>query len=306
MIGTNHGLEEGLLGRAGLGSFVLLVVAVLTGCGDDASAGGGSGGSEMLTGGTGGTSGAGGSGAGTAGTGGGVPISCPASPSGPELIAVPAGEFLMGCNTAADNQCKEDEKPGHLVTLSAYEIGKTEVTQEQYAGCVDAGACSLPFCEWDCATPGMPAGCVTRDQAIAYCAWAGGRLPTEAEWEKAARGTDGRKFPWGEQPPDCTLANLAGCSGERAPVDAHPAGASPYGALDMAGNMVEVVADFYDPAYYGSAPATDPKGPAAVPNNRYVGRGGGWRSDAEWHRTSVRDMYDTEDEGTSLGFRCAR
>lgn len=210
----------------------------------------------------------------------------------------------MGCNAAVDAECRPDEKPLHTVTLGAYEIDKNEVTQEEYSACVEAKACPPPSCTWDCSVPGMPAGCVIWEQAKAYCAFAGKRLPTEAEWEKAARGTDGRKFPWGNEAADCDKVNMTGCGDIADAVGTHPSGASPYGALDMAGNMVEMVADWYEATFYAASPAADPKGPAS--GNRYGGRGGGFRSDSTWQRTSARDWYDLTDTGASLGFRCAR
>jgi formylglycine-generating enzyme required for sulfatase activity len=210
----------------------------------------------------------------------------------------------MGCNAAVDDECKPDEKPAHKVTLSAFEIDRNEVTQEEYAACAEQGACTPPSCTWSCDTPDLPAGCVDFAQAKAYCAYAGKRLPTEAEWELAARGTDDRKFPWGNDAGDCNHVNMAGCTGGADPVGSHPDGASPYGALDMAGNMVEMIADWYDAGYYASSPATDPTGPAK--GTRYGGRGGGFKSEEPWQRTSARDWYDLTDAGASLGFRCAR
>lgn len=267
-------------------------------CGDASQSPGGVGGAGATTG-TGGT-GAGGSGAGA----GSSPFQCVGSGAVGDTIPIPAGEFVMGCNSAVDDECESDETPMHTVDLSAYEIDRNEVTQDQYASCVNAGSCAPPKCEWDCAATTLPASCVTQDDAIDYCTWVGKRLPTEAEWEKAARGSDGRKFPWGNQPADCTLVNMVDCVGSSTPVGSYPNGASPYGALDMGGNMVEIVADFYDESYYSVSPSVDPKGPAT--GSRFVGRGGGWRSTAFWQRTSVRDWYDPPDAGISFGFRCAR
>ena len=271
-----------------------LVVALLTACGDGSSNGDGMTGEE-------GSNGDEDPGAG--GSSGSTTFSCTGSDPG-EMVDIPAGPFMMGCNDAVDKECDPDEVPGHTVTLSAFAIDKTEVTQEAYASCVSAGQCTVPSCDWNCATPGMPAGCLMRDQAVAYCRFIGARLPTEAEWEKAARGTDGRKFPWGNQAPTCALANMEGCGGVAQTVGSHPEGASAFGLLDMSGNMVEIIADWYDETYYATAPATDPKGPAS--GARFVGRGGGWKSTAVWQRTSDRDWYDMPDAGKSFGFRCAR
>jgi formylglycine-generating enzyme required for sulfatase activity len=225
--------------------------------------------------------------------------------SGPtaDTVSVPAGAFNMGC-ASVDTQCRDDEKPQHTVTLSAFEIDKTEVTQDQYAACVASKACSPPECDWDCTKADYPATCVERAQAQSFCAWAGKRLPTEAEWEKAARGTDGRIYPWGNDAPDCSHANLAGCGDVAQPVGSHPNGASPYGALDMAGNVVEMVSDWYDATYYATSPASDPAGPST--GTTYGGRGGGYKSEAIWDRASSRDWYDLMDQSAPFGFRCAR
>jgi formylglycine-generating enzyme required for sulfatase activity len=234
-----------------------------------------------------------------------IPLDCTPAAQPGAMVAVPQSDFSMGCNAAVDAECRPDENPLHTVTLAAFEIDKNEVTQEEFAACVEAGACTPPSsCTWDCSVPGKPAGCIEWAQAKAYCAFAGKRLPTEAEWEKAARGTDGRKFPWGNEPADCDRVNMLGCAGAASPVGSHPSGASPYGALDMAGNMVEMVADWYEATFYAASPAANPKGPAS--GTRYGGRGGGYRSESEWQRVSARDWYDLTDTGTSLGFRCAR
>ena len=275
---------------------ILTISLVCIGCGKTPDSG-------AMPGGTGATS-ANGTGA-TPGNGGSMatPFSCDAAPEPGAMVAVPQSDFSMGCNAAVDSECRPDENPLHTVTLSAFSIDKTEVTQEEYAACVEAKACTPPSCTWDCATPDMPAGCIEWSQAKAYCAFAGKRLPTEAEWEKAARGTDGRKFPWGNDPASCDHVNMAGCGDVADPVGAHPSGASPYGALDMSGNMVEMIADWYDATFYAASPTADPQGPAS--GERYGGRGGGFKSESTWQRVSARDWYDKTDSGKSLGFRCA-
>jgi formylglycine-generating enzyme required for sulfatase activity len=232
----------------------------------------------------------------------GFPCTATADPG--ELVTIPAGDFTMGCNDAVDNQCSDDEKPKHTVSLSGFSIDRTLVTQAQYTSCINAGACAVPSCDWSCDNSSFPASCMTWQDASNYCAWAGERLPTEAEWEKAARGEQGNKYPWGSKEPDCTLANFAGCGGAAKAVGSLPAGASPYGLFDMAGNVVEFVADVYDAGYYAMSPASDPPGPAS--GTRHGGRGGGFKSPALYLRTSKRDWYDPTDAGPSLGFRCAK
>jgi formylglycine-generating enzyme required for sulfatase activity len=259
--------------------------------------------SEGANGGSAATSSTAGSG-GTSSGGTSASFDCTETADASALIAVPAGEFVMGCNEAVDDACDDDEKPMHTVSLSAFEIDETEVTQGQYTACVLDGACSPPTCAWACDQPELPAGCVDFKQAKDYCEFAGRRLPSEAEWEKAARGSEGAIFPWGDDMPDCTLANMAGCDDALTPAGSLEAGASPYGVLDMAGNMVEMVADWYDATYYESSPTSDPTGPSS--GEKYVGRGGGYRSEAAWLRASKRDWYDLTDRAASLGFRCAR
>ena len=241
-----------------------------------------------------------GGGGGDAGNGA---FACTSSGQTADMVSVPAGAFMMGC-ASGDTQCRDDEKPQHTVTLSAFQIDKTEVTQDQYAACVAAKACTPPECDWDCTKTNYPAACLERSQAEAFCTWAGKRLPTEAEWEEAARGTDGRIYPWGNDAPDCDHVNMAGCGDVAQAVGSHPDGASPYGALDMAGNVVEMVSDWYDATYYATSPATGPTGPAT--GTTYGGRGGGYKSEAIWDRASSRDWYDLTDESAPFGFRCAR
>jgi formylglycine-generating enzyme required for sulfatase activity len=284
-----------------LGGLIALVPPLLVGCG---SAGGGSGAGKEPT------NDAGGSGGGSrsptshggAGTGDGFACTDTAEPS--ELVSIPAGSFEMGCHEAVDDDCEADELPLHPVKLSAFELEKTEVTQAQYTACVASGACQPPTCDWDCDAGSLPAGCITWAQASAYCAYAGRRLPTEAEWERAARGDAEAKYPWGNAAPDCDHARLAGCGDGPVPVGTLKAGASPFGVLDLAGNVVELVSDWYDAEFYADSPEADPKGPAT--GMRYGGRGGGFKSEAPYLRVSERDWYDQTDAAASLGFRCAR
>jgi formylglycine-generating enzyme required for sulfatase activity len=281
---------------AGVGSVAgLAVVFMLFGCGGPSS---------RATSSAGGSSGAAADGsASPSGVISGAVSTCNSSALPGDMVSVPAGDFTMGCGST-DTQCVGDEKPPHTVTLGAFEIDRTEVTQDQYSACVTANACTAPTCAWDCSKTNYPATCLAWAQAKTYCAWAAKRLPTEAEWEKAARGTDGRLYPWGNDTPDCAHTNMAGCGAHAEPVGNHLVGASPYGAMDMAGNVVEMVADWYDAAYYATSPQDNPTGPAA--GTRYAGRGGGYKSDPVWQRASSRDWYDITDSSEPLGFRCAR
>lgn len=221
-----------------------------------------------------------------------------------KMVYVPAGEFLMGSNKS-NPQADPDEKPQLTPILDAYWIDRTEVTNAMYTGCVEAGACTPPMHSSHYALPEYadhPVAGVTWFQAGEYCAWAGRRLPTEAEWEKAARGTDGRLYPWGNTPPNAKLLNFADQVGDTAPVGSYPAGASPYGALDMAGNVWEWVSDGYDPGYYTHAPSTNPPGGTSA--NQRVVRGGAWGVDARAVRAANR-FWAFPGRNDTDGFRCA-
>lgn len=229
------------------------------------------------------------------------------------MVTVPAGSFQMGCNTAVDTECLDNiENPYHAVSVPAFKIDKYELTVGEYQACVDASDCTMEKTDSEWCNYGVsgrdshPINCVDWNQAKAYCAWAGKRLPTEAEWEKAARGTDGRKYPWGNDSLDCDHAvhSTNGCSNSStAPVGSKPAGTSPYGAEDMVGNVYEWVEDWYHNTYTG-APAD---GSAWVtPTGSYrVIRGGAWSYDGtNLLRASNRVAYVNADGGGVFGFRC--
>ena len=233
-----------------------------------------------------------------------------------EEVFVPAGQFSMGC--APDQYyeaCDPDVKPIHAVYLDAFYIDRTEVTNGQYAACVAAGVCSPPISNTsntrqhyydNPAYSDYPVMNVDWYRANAYCQWTGKRLPTEAEWEKAARGTDLRWFPWGNDALTCERLNYGQCGNDTIAVGSLPAGVSPYGALDMVGNASEWVNDLYESRYYYTSPYYNPQGPASTGANEHLARGGSWAADIRHITTYVRldgaDIY-AEDQ---IGFRCAR
>ena len=220
------------------------------------------------------------------------------------LVVVPAGAFMQGCNQRIDVDCRLDELPYRSVTLAAFSIDRAEATQAEWARCVSAGACTTPWAWYDPRkTPHQPVRSVSWHQAVAYCAWQGRRLPTEAEWEKAARGGDGRKFPWGSTAPGCGQANFDVCGGAVVDSGVLLSGASPSGALDMSGNVSEWVGDYYDRNYYSVAPAVDPRGPAM--GSARVARGGGYSSSSGQLRASARMMGDPAAAYDAIGLRCA-
>jgi formylglycine-generating enzyme required for sulfatase activity len=223
----------------------------------------------------------------------------------PGYVLVPEGPFQMGCNASLDSVCESHELPRHEVFLSAYYIMVREVSMLEWASCIEADECPIPDdgMWWTpMTTPNDPVVDISRAEAEAYCRWVGGRLPTEAEWEKAARGTDGRVYPWGNDPPSCSLANYIDCGDVRMPVDVHDDVDSPYGTINMAGNVWEWVSDYYGEDYYSSSPTMDPRGPAT--GTSWVIRGGSH----DWPDTALRTSKRLEwDHPTAvIGVRCVR
>ncbi|MBE0682342.1 MAG: SUMF1/EgtB/PvdO family nonheme iron enzyme [Anaerolineales bacterium] len=239
---------------------------------------------------------------------------------------IPEGTFRMG---GLDADVQRDEKPAHEVTLKAYWMDKLEVTNAMYSLCVQADACDPPqFFKSETRANyygnaefnDYPVVYVTWAQADTYCKWAGRRLPTEAEWERAARGDDFRTYPWGDDRPDSSRGNFNYFVGDTTRVGNYPAGASPYGILDMAGNVAEWVHDFFDGNYYGQGANINPTGPSARSFyfNRVV-RGGTFqdafidirlanRASVLGSNPDASDVYSREylgDVSPKIGFRCA-
>jgi formylglycine-generating enzyme required for sulfatase activity len=219
---------------------------------------------------------------------------------GMTLLYVPEGEFIMGSNDGAPN-----EKPVHTVYLDAYWIDQTEVTDAMYKVCVQSGKCAKPSSADYYGFTNYPVVNVNWNDAASYCSWAGRRLPTEAEWEKAARGTDGRTYPWGNEPPNDNLLNYNQPTRHyRVKVGgSYPDGASPYGAYDMAGNVWEWVNDKYSETYYQSSLPLNPTGPDSGENR--VIRGGAWNNDDSGVRSAYRLSSIPTDSLEVYSFRCA-
>ena len=223
----------------------------------------------------------------------------PTTPS--EMVIIPAGWFGMGHDAGP-----KSSQPNHPVYLEAFAIDRTEVTNAAFAEFV-AQTGSQPKIGWTAeeaqARATEPVVGVVWAEAEAYCRWAGKRLPTEAEWEKAARGTDGRLYSWGNEWDAARANTLESKHREVFPAGSYPAGASPYGALDMAGNAAEWVADYFDFTYYTVAPDHNPTGPTRVLDR--VLRGGSWASPHHQVQTFFRDSSHSAEPNLRLGFRCA-
>ncbi|MBT6177747.1 MAG: SUMF1/EgtB/PvdO family nonheme iron enzyme [Deltaproteobacteria bacterium] len=250
------------------------------------------------------------------------------------MVYVPSGPFMMGCHEFLHNDCEEDEGPFHQVYLDAYLIDRTEVRAGAYKECVDSGACeytgstTASLRTFNNGRDSHPINLMTWTAANEYCLAQGKQLPTEAQWEKAARGTDGRTFPWGSAIPSCDWAvcigfyydpddaeaNASGfisgngCGKDRTwEVGSMEAGASPYGVHDIAGNVWEWVSDIYASDYYSQTPAdgwSNPEGPNT--GERYVLRGGAFNHPTDDLRIADRSNLPADSKYVSFGFRCAR
>ena len=241
-----------------------------------------------------------------------TPTLAPVNLSGPEagtvlmwvdnapLVYVPAGEFNMG--TGLSNA------PKRTVSVDGFWIQQTEVTNGMYDQCVKVGSCTAPAQEIGAPVytnpkfSSYPVVGVDWNQASAYCTWIQGRLPTEAEWEKAARGIEGNLYTWGNDDPACDVGNLTGCLGHTSAVTDHPDGKSPYGLYDTAGNVFEWVNDWYDEKYYETAPAQNPTGPEA--GQYHVIRGSSFDSDLDQILIGNRHYGGIAWHDYQTGFRC--
>lgn len=249
-----------------------------------------------------------------------------------DWVTIPAGEFFMGSDDA--KEIFEHETPKHRVLLSKYQIARVPVTVAQFTQFVEATSYKteaeivgtgwayngkeferVKGVDWahsvglDCHVDRKqehPVIQLSWHDAQAFCEWANVRLPTEAEWEKAARGTDGRIWPWGNERPTYEHCNFERIVGDTTPVGAYPAGASPYGLLDVAGNVWELTADWYDSSFYANSPVENPKGPTE--GDVRTLRGGSWDSGEDAVRCAYRNFDIANDDGwyDPYGFRVVR
>ena len=224
---------------------------------------------------------------------------------GAPMGLVPAGEFTMGSDEGDD-----DEQPVHRVVLDGFYLDTFEVTNGRFAKFVAAIQSEPPWGFADQETPVIhaerPVRWVTWLEATGYCLWAGKRLPTEAEWEKAARGPDGRVYPWGNDPPTPAQAVFGLKEGAEtvAFIGNRDPGRSPYGIHDLAGNLYEWVADWYDDAFYQTTPTRNPRGP--VEGTAKVQRGGSYINQPYRLRSAFRTKGDPTEHDPHVGFRCAQ
>jgi formylglycine-generating enzyme required for sulfatase activity len=236
-----------------------------------------------------------------------------------EMIEIPQGEVWIGCDESnnAGFACMADELPLHQVFVDRFLIDKYEVSNAQFALCVQDGVCETPYYQRSAtrqdyyANPDFsdyPRVAVSWFEAQAYCQWAGGRLPTEAEWVRAARGDDKRVYPWGDELPTCDLANTLDektghlCVGDTARVGSYPLGASPFGVMDLAGNVWEWNADWYHKDYYSFSPRENPQGPEMGATR--VVHGGGFDYGWERLRIAYTSDHDPREHKIGFGFRC--
>jgi formylglycine-generating enzyme len=236
------------------------------------------------------------------------------------MALVPAGKFTMGCDSKKDLQCDSRESPAHEVELDAYFIDLQEVSVGEYATCVKAGVCmGLKFqddkdCTASAHNPNLPLDCVSQEQAVAFCTWMGKRLPTEAEWEKAARGTDRRRFAWGNTPePSCENLGRWSSSGPAACAysEARPRGSftldrSPYGVQDLTGGVSEMAADNYAVNYYAASPSKNPTGPAKREFDIVIRGGNYTRVALDGFQVFRRGSQSPKASVPGTGFRCAK
>ena len=234
---------------------------------------------------------------------------------GATMLRVQAGAFVRGSSDGDD-----DESPPRTIHVAAFWIDRLEVSVAQYAQCVGASACAAPIAPKKAATAECnwgredrrdhPVNCVTWQEAVDYCRWAGAVLPTEAQWERAARGSDGRRYPWGNEPATCEHTvmperGVAGCGRKTTwPVGTKPRDQSPFGLRDMSGNVREWVADYYGEKYYTTSVDRDPTGPDKGWAKAL--RGGSWEVHNEQHmRAANRYRFKPDFRFHGAGFRCA-
>ncbi|MDM8520196.1 SUMF1/EgtB/PvdO family nonheme iron enzyme [Anaerolineales bacterium HSG6] len=227
------------------------------------------------------------------------------------MMLIPAGEFTMG------SEQRDNEKPVRQVYVDNFYIDPYEVTNNDYRSCVEAGECEAPTtCRYGDPTynddnkGNHPVVCTNWYQATAYCEWADKRLPTEAEWEKAARGTDGRTYPWGNDAPTCERMNyhdgVTLCVGETMPVGSYPEGISPYGLYDMSGNAEEWVQDCYDGDFYQTSSRTNPVNDSCNDADFWSFRSSSWSKGEYDSRSARRRNLNPSLSSAHLGFRCVQ